>query len=599
MNLGIKIGDDFLDLLPGTQLQVEENNPFLQVTSELQGQFSLPFSVPITDKNLRLLQFAGQLQVLKENIKIPAVAYEGNFQHSNGVIMIEQINGNLNFSKNGTISLFYLYGISDFYQLVKNKRLTDIDYGVKETYAWTDLVYNDNGIHAHLHRVMFTGNQDLYPYAIFEVNNPGDISPTIYNDGTVVDKNYNYVSIYPDTVLGNPYSPEGMILVQTPNNKIVPFPYLAFTLKKIFESVGWVLKGDILNDPDFRKIVLIHSQPIPASYFDEHGTVVGATTEINLTNLMPNVTVSGFLMALKTRLGWWYDFDFNKKICTIRFVKNVFSTRNRKDFTVFINATYRLKISSDKKIYTVSASQGEMQPDWSILNVKGVKAKFLDLPSLSTAIINDAWFVLGENSWYICAQLNDESGTEWQKSVGNTFGYENPDGTDSISTNCNIPDMNDFDLRQAMVTTSRRIKVIPCVDIPADNGQTDTFYICYHHGPVLTWNKDSLADIEYPYGSPSPYNPQGIKIGNSTLSFFLEQLDGTDIGLYPNYLQSFLEALNEQELATFDFFFNLVELKNLNLLDSFVIKGTEWFFKTIRRNIPAGNSLQADCIRLK
>lgn len=593
MAFSLKIGDEFLDIIPATQLQLTENNPFLQLASEIVGQYSLPFTAPLTEKNIRLLQWSALIQKTKADISIPAYAYDGNIQHSSGQIKFDQINGNLAATKNGTVSLFYLYGISDFYQVVKDRRLPSVDLGVKEVWDWVDdLIITQGGFWVHMHDVMFNGNPDNSPYAVFEASNDSDITTVLTDNPTPL--NYNTVNWYNT----HPENPLESVLVTSAGNKIVVFPYLVPVLQKLFSSVGWKVQGDILSDPDFRKIVLLNSHQVPNSFYYPTPTpLLGKTVTLTLSDHLPNVTISGFLISLKNRLGWWYDFDYHKKICTIKFVKDVFATRVRKDYTSKVSAPYLVKIT-DKKIYTISASQGDQQPDWTQLAIQGVQTNMNGLPAPTADLVYNAWFVCSENSWFICATEDEGDTYIWQKIVGNTYGYENAAGTDAITTDCNIPDMNDFDFNVDLFSPMGMSKVIPCFDIPIENGETDVFYMCYHHGPVKTWNPNGIANRLYPYGSPGPYDPNGNKIGNATLSFFFKDVDGTEIGVYEIFWRFFLEKLQNQEISTFDFYFSTVELLTFSMFDSIIINGTEWFIQVIRRNLPSPGPVETDAIRI-
>src|SRR5688572_20248068 len=113
MNIGIKIGGEFLDLFPGATMELEEENPFLQLGQEVEGQYTLPISVPASDKNMRLLGHPNLLQIKKPTTGITASLFTGGIQHSRGQVKIENGNGNITHPARGMISLYYLFGVSD------------------------------------------------------------------------------------------------------------------------------------------------------------------------------------------------------------------------------------------------------------------------------------------------------------------------------------------------------------------------------------------------------------------------------------------------------------------------------------------------------
>jgi hypothetical protein len=114
--LGIKINGEWLDIAPDTLMEIEHENPFLQFGEEIVGQFSLPFEVDASPKNLRLLNYSGLIQRRIDNTGIPAEIYDNGLQVAVGKIKIEKPTHNLNRVADGKISCYFLTGTSSFYQ---------------------------------------------------------------------------------------------------------------------------------------------------------------------------------------------------------------------------------------------------------------------------------------------------------------------------------------------------------------------------------------------------------------------------------------------------------------------------------------------------
>src|SRR5688500_9661184 len=115
---------------------MEQENILLQFTEEVLGEFSLPFDVRATDKNLRLLNYAGIMERRIDNIGIDAIIHDNGLPVMRGKIKIEKPTVNLNNVKDGTISCYFLSGISSFYQDIKDKRLREIDVGGARSFEW-------------------------------------------------------------------------------------------------------------------------------------------------------------------------------------------------------------------------------------------------------------------------------------------------------------------------------------------------------------------------------------------------------------------------------------------------------------------------------
>src|SRR6476620_6193526 len=93
--IGIQIDGEYLDLLPNTVLELEEENPFLQLEESVIGQYSLPFSVPCSETNMRLLGYPNTLQIRKSATGIAAILFVDGVQHSRGTIKREISNSNI------------------------------------------------------------------------------------------------------------------------------------------------------------------------------------------------------------------------------------------------------------------------------------------------------------------------------------------------------------------------------------------------------------------------------------------------------------------------------------------------------------------------
>src|SRR5690606_1458711 len=109
---------------------------FLQFAAEeVIGNYSFPFQVQNTPKNVRLLQYAGIINKVINNPGIDANCYANGLQHSVGKVKIEKPSHNLNRMQAGTTSAYYLIGASSFHQEVKDKKLRDINVGGNRTFA--------------------------------------------------------------------------------------------------------------------------------------------------------------------------------------------------------------------------------------------------------------------------------------------------------------------------------------------------------------------------------------------------------------------------------------------------------------------------------
>ena len=71
----LKLTDGELDLSPTTVVPWRTINPFFEEEEEFSPQFSLPFQLPLTSNNQKLLQYADQLQVSTYDKTFPCIMY--------------------------------------------------------------------------------------------------------------------------------------------------------------------------------------------------------------------------------------------------------------------------------------------------------------------------------------------------------------------------------------------------------------------------------------------------------------------------------------------------------------------------------------------
>jgi hypothetical protein len=583
--IGIKIGGEFLDL-QNVVLDSQEENPYLQFMEGMKGPFTFPFNLQATDKNMKLLQYAPVLPVRRSKLNIPAVLFEHGITHSRGSLKIDGFDGNLNRVHETTTSWYYTYGVSSFYDLVKDKRLNELDYGI-ESHTWTGFSYTDAGFFAHIHRV-FHQQPGSYKYAMFPVKNTDDIDP-------VRSEYWSYYN-FPFEKISAPFD---TVIFSESVGRIVPFPYLKNILQTIFTSVGWTLEGAVLSDPNFLKICLLNSYLL--SWWPSRWNPA-IPVEIDLANHVPNVAISSFLIGLKNRFGWWYDFDPIKKKCTIHYIGDIFTNRKRKDFTASTGATYSSRTEKQNKIYALQGSLEDSPPDLSQVKYQGTTARRLNLPVANAARLDHCYFVANENAFYYCVGDDTGSSYSWEYLSSNVTAFI-PDGaTETITTNCNIPHLVESVVYRAIIPvqgTDFRM-IIQEISLPPDNARTDDFYITYHHGPKnVYWKDGSASAVKYSHASPHNYDAEGNRLQNAVLNWqFVDHVTGQDIGIYTGSWAMLLNALVQNEIATFRLYLPFADMLNLNWIDSVIIKNTEWMIKTKKRLIPYPGFIDCELIRL-
>jgi hypothetical protein len=596
--LGLIVKNEYLDLMPGTSLDLQRENPFLSIEDSLPGEYSLPFAIPASEKNMRLLGFPNIISSRKTTVGIPAILMSDGVQHSKGQVKLETGNSNVNQPARGIINLYYLFGVSDFYKLVEGKTLQDLDLGPDYTFPYNnDGLYNDPAtFYGYISKVLREGNPTTYDYALFPiVNKQGLIdfptSDMILNHVGAIIPPRTGPFLIPNN---NSFNAISRDITTAYPNQLCPFVYLRKVIVQAFKFAGWSVKGAPIDTGDFSMLVILYNNLID---YRGEGFATG-TVKWNLKQHVPRVKISTFLIALQNRFGWMYDWDYQNKICTINDRVEVFKNRKRKDFTSKSGANYSFKVNAQNKIYALIQAVGEDKPESTDPIYQGVMGNINDLPVATTSNINHKFLVLSENSFYCCLLVNNVP--KWTKTHDNTTNYKPVDKTDEIETKCLVPDSIAAFLPpfpEGGVSTTYTMNV-PHVDLNTSLGETETFYVCYHHGLTRTTNKSGQVDLRFPFGSAGCYDLHGNRLRD--LALIYEYYDGTtERGLYFNKWRYFLNLIRQREEVTIPIALSLDDMLALKFTDSIIIHNVEYFIKSQNFSLPLKPFTSVQLVRIQ
>jgi hypothetical protein len=587
--LGIKINNEDFDLLPGTTMEIEENNSYLQFNSnEIIGEYSLPITLPDTPKNNRLTKLSGKFQKRVDNSGLDVAVYDNNFQDSIGKLKFEKINTDLNRMQNGSMSCFYLTGISYFNKAIEGKKLREVNLGGDRTFAWDNYNRNGAGFWGHIHKVLDAApgyGVSGYDYAFF----------------SVINKSFTWDKGGSEVINWTWRNPQGLHLflmsgtVRTDGNIIVPFPYLKYLLEKIFSFIGWTLKGDILDDADFKKLTVDNARAIDWCVYNPNRTARESAIPrgrpsivFNVQDHVPDVTISEFLLALRTRFGWWYDVDRKSKTVTIKELKKVAATGS-KNFTSKASPLIPKTILADKKIYALKTTNGSAI-SLSGLKYQGERLRLSDLPAASESIDLYTYLIISENNYYICQANDNNENWSWQLYNPNLGNVEPVGYTDEIVTSA---------LTAGMEFYNADLDLAPRIDSPGywagrtEDGQSNSILLLFYYGVRTT-----KTGKPYPFASHHIYDSNSVKVGSWSLAFQAKKDDDTDIGLYEINWKPFLDKLTTTEQLAVTLYLSRAEYLNLKFSDELNIDGVRMYISKRKRRVPYDGKLDLECSRI-
>ena len=598
--LGIAIKNEFLDLPPGTRLESEKINGFLEFNSQLSGEYSMPLECRLTATNMRLLEFAGLIQTKVNNKGIDCAVYDAHNQVSVGKLKIESPKHNLNSANRGTISLYYLTGSAGFFQDIKDVKMYSADFGGARSFAWDNYAMAGPGFWSHIHAVI-NGDVNAFDYAFYPVVNKAwtenvggtQITNEVMNNMVYSGGQVQFVKKATDNI---------------ELNVIVPFPYLHYVMKQVVAHVGWTIAGGILDDPDFKSITMINMQAIDWGFMSPqqaaHEIIFGpsatpgthaATIQFDLADHMPDMSISEFLLAVKNRFGWWYSFDNQTKTITIHELQNVVAS-TIKDLTRYASPLIPKKVAQTAKIYSLKNEfVGEYaggKPELKNVKYQGPVDLIADLPAPSLALADHTYLVRAENNFYICRPVPGATDDtySWQFYAYNVYDVE-PDGaTESVTTKATCLGSEKY---------SAYLDLVPRIDMAGNwnrysyNGTTWGIHLMMYKG-----KKNNKAAQPVPFATSGIYDSNGNVVANWSLAFECQLFDGTQVGLYHEKWEKMLQAISNPETFEFSLALPLAEYEQLKFSDTIIIDGVKMYLTKTKPVIPYNDELMVEAIRI-
>lgn len=587
--LGIEINGEFLDLLPGANLELQKENPFLQFNEKLIGEYSLPFQAPATPKNLRLLNYAAIIEKQTSNTGIDALLYDAAIQVGAGKVKIERASININKTSKGTISCYYLSAASGFWQDIKDIKLRDINTGGDISYPWAS--GGPGSFWEHIFNVV-NGAVGDYNYAFFPVINMKWPSSVGVTSGEYYPPVMNRV--YADG--SNVRFYEQAMDLQVERNRIIPFPYLKHILVKTFEHVGWSAQGDILDDPDFIKITMLNFRAIDWAYVETGGPVIYRDPVIfNLKDHLPDITISSFLIALMNRFGFWYDFDSATRKVTIRMLNDltIGAVKNMTDKSSPLankNIVQQRNIYAFRNRFVTDIADGA--PNFKTIDYIGDVDKTTDLPTANSSRYGHVYLVREENNFYNCAQNPDDDIWQWWPYAYNIYDHE-PDGANTdIFTDATTVGQERLD---------SYFDLIPRIDNTGEwLGRTDTepsawgIHLAFYFG-----KRNNKSGDPVPYASHHLYDSQGYTLAAWSIAFRGQKTITADqVGLYDLNWKPFIDMISGAEEIEHTLYLPMHEYLQLKFSDRVNVAGVNLFIKQIKSSIPYKGSVQCTSIRV-
>ena len=409
-------------MLPGAAINVESASSIFE-NEILRGEYSYPFTIPLTNKNRLLLGFPEEISTMYETKMIP-VLYERLGALTNALLYIDEVDFDYN-TNIGSLNCSLVGVEGYFYALIQNKKLANLTFGGKfeiPVYPPSSTIFHSNAAYfaSDVTNGVITGKPFCFP--MIKWDNFG-----LENfDYHLCQGFINYYTKWPQQTgtssPGYEFAYAGPTLTTDIGlARIIPMFYLKWVIQQVFTEVGFTVTSDLFSDPAFNAIYMLNNFSINIWSITSLVTFLTATTdicsEIDPSNHMPDMLVTEFLNAVC-------------QIFNVQFIPTGLTSFDMKMKTGIVGNTNvteldKVKISSvvTKKISDTVPAQLGINLSWqngdsiysnfvasqSFSFNKGNVNVFTDLNNIS-ALNGDIYYVITEGQYY---QYNYQN-LQWQ-----------------------------------------------------------------------------------------------------------------------------------------------------------------------------------------
>jgi hypothetical protein len=589
--IGVKVNGRFLDLKPATYAEIERTSPFFSINAVME-EYSTPLSFLYTENNCIALGFIYQFYTKRQKTKVIAELYDGSRFKCKCTLVIETGKLNLNRVEDAEMSGYVLLGVSDFFQQIKDKLLSDLQLDGVRTFNFTTFNAADgsNGFWQHIHET-WTSNTIGYVFA--------PIRNESYNgdNGTVDWMNKL------DSVTGGKIAEEY-------DSPLVPLLKIKYLLECIFKEHGFTIDFSGLNDNDWERLLLVDlanvmwtAKVIKPDFSIGDGPA--SIVHIDLKKHVPQEKkISDFIVQLFGRYAWAPVVDLTARKVRLVAGKEL-GKGTRKDWTKYAEPVLEDSFAEEKKIYSFtneidSNDSFPSAPDFTGLRytLPAFTARYLPTPR--GELEGRLTYCYLENKWYHVELDIQTNQWVWVIFADNIYNEERKDSTETIATTVSTLPVYFSQYRE----DSNGVKYFGFFPFMKQESDKPIGYrTLLYHG--LTWEtKDDGGQgvVKYPYASSIRTDPVGNNVLAWSNVYTHKNFSGTqfevDYGIIAYWWKDFLNILKAGEEMVFKLWLPYHELINFAWDDVILILNIPFVVKQITEPLPYKGFVQATLKRL-
>lgn len=578
-----------LQPVPGSSAEIERNSPFFSLGDEWAGEISTPVNFPYSKENEKEFGNPSSFYTKRSKRTEPITLYDGSHYRQRGRLITESASINQNHIHNSELRGYFVFGLSNFFQIIKDKNLRQLSLGGLRRFNWTSDDPDDasGGFWQYIHST-WAGDKDFLvaPIENEEVGEPAA-------DGFYAFRTNNVEA--PDYKISFSYTSFW--------NNLIPQLKLKYVLEQIFTEHGYTVTYDV-NDTQWESLFL--TSLIPFNWLDttENPAWPFATNapkaviDVYLNEHLPDRTISDFLINLGNRYGWRFLINDETKVCRVKAVRTI-RNGTKKDWTSYCAATLDSDYSGGEKVYGFKneIDGGDTFPRRNELKNKTRLPdvySFGDLPTASGLNYNQICYTHIDNVFWIVTANDTDEEYYWAAYSDNIFDYEPTGETDSISTT-----VSTMPTLRRQYTTDTGVQKWGYFPVMKQPGKDFGFRLLFYHGVVPDeLENGTFSDGSYPHLS-SIWRVPGDAPDKVWSNVYVHDY-GNDIkrGIIEYWFKDWLQIISSGEDLKIPMTVPRNELAQFEWDDILLIKNIPFLMKSFTEPMPYKGKIAATLRRI-
>lgn len=579
--LQIEYNGSFIHLAKGTAVEIEKNSPLFFIDTVL-AEYSMPLTIVNDEHNVDILGDVFHRYGIKSKLKLPVNIYDGGTYFTSGTLVIDRSLNDQSVRGRGNVQGYILTGISDFFSVVKDKKLASLLLGGIRRFNFTswDPFDSSDGWWQNFHAT-WNNTED---YLMAPHRNETWVDNEGY-DGWLNQMGYGYLGGIPQFEPGQVEALSWVVL----------WPRLKYVLEQLFIENGWSVDFSGINDTDWENLFLFNSKPVQTTVWDASNTINPRTTiAIQLSDFIsPEIYCTQFLLSICKKYGWAPICDGDTKTCRIVALKE--STKGSlKDFTQYATPVTSIDFTEDLRKFSFTNSfpgndAYPSTPDFTNFIKQPPVASFNDLPTPTLNLDTSIIYCFKENAYYR-VQIDTLGDRFWEKHSDGIYNYEVENATDSFDTDCTTLPMQ-LSVYRETIAGVKYYGYFPICKQPRNKEWG--LRTLYYHGMVKELTESGAEGVmDYPLASSVVVLPNGTINGNWS-NVYKHSNGTTDYGLIQYWWAEWLRVLKVNNIVEIVLNIPLYELAQLKWDDVLNIHNQPYLLKKYVEPHPYKGFIQA------